>query len=154
MSCLLGQNRDIFFPQLSGDLDLITFSEIAVRYLESLGYEPCPCSTEEEARGKVEELAASRKWPCYFFESDTTGEKGFEEFYTADQLLDKDRFEAIGVIRNEAEFDSGKLDKFESSIKSMRRKGSWTKEALVELFKTMIPEFEHKEKGKYLDQKM
>ncbi len=154
MSCVLGQNRDIFFPKLSGTLDLITFSEIAIRYLENLGYEPCICSTEEEARDRVDELATRRRWPCYFFDSDTTGEKDFEEFYTADQILDMQRFEAIGVIKNDPEFDSETLDKFESSIMSMRRAGSWTKEAIVELFKTIIPEFQHKETGKYLDQKM
>jgi FlaA1/EpsC-like NDP-sugar epimerase len=154
MSCLLGQNRDIFFPKLSEDLHLITFSEVAVRYLQDLGYEPSPCDTEEEARARVDELAARRKWPCYFFESDTSGEKDFEEFYTGDERLDMERFDSIGVIKNDAEFDSTMLDDFEASIMSMRNGGTWTKEALVELFKKMIPEFQHKETGKYLDQKM
>lgn len=154
MSCLLGENRDIFFPKLSEKLHLITFSEIAVRYLENLGYEPFPCATEDEARSRVEELAAGRKWPCYFFDSDTTGEKDFEEFYTDDETLDMKRFEAIGVIKKDADFDSRMLDEFESSVIAMRKSGSWTKEALVELFKKMIPEFQHKKTGKYLDQKM
>ncbi|RJR31834.1 MAG: UDP-N-acetylglucosamine 4,6-dehydratase [Desulfobacteraceae bacterium] len=154
MSCLLGENRDIFFPKLSDRLHLITFAQIAVRYLEGLGYEPAPCGTEDEARARVEELAAAGKWPCYFFDSDTTGEKDFEEFYTGDEKLDKDGFEAIGVIKNEPAFDSRVLDEFETTIMSMKKNGVWSKEALVELFKSIVPEFQHKETGKYLDQKM
>ena len=82
MSGLLGENRDIFFPKLSEKLHLITFSEIAIRYLESMGYEAYVCDSENESRGRSKELIAQKKWPCYFFESDTTGEKDFEEFFT------------------------------------------------------------------------
>jgi FlaA1/EpsC-like NDP-sugar epimerase len=82
MSTFFGGNRDVFFPKLSEKLHLERFSEIARRYLRSLGYEPYECATEEEARARVDELAARRRWPCYFFKSDTTGEKDFEEFYT------------------------------------------------------------------------
>jgi len=83
MSCLLGENRDIFFPKLSEDLHLTTFSDIAVRYLADLGYEAFECATEDEARERAPELIAKKQWPCYFFSSDTTGEKDFEEFFTA-----------------------------------------------------------------------
>jgi FlaA1/EpsC-like NDP-sugar epimerase len=82
LSGLLGENRDIFFPKLSEKLHLITFSEIAVRYLRVQGYEPYECSSEAEARDKAEVLIAQKQWPCYFFKSDTTGEKDFEEFFT------------------------------------------------------------------------
>ena len=80
MSGLLGENRDIFFPKLSENLHLITFAEIARKYLTQLGYEPFECESEEEARGRCSELIKLKKWPCYFFKSDTTGEKDFEEF--------------------------------------------------------------------------
>jgi FlaA1/EpsC-like NDP-sugar epimerase len=79
LSGLLGNNRDIFFPKLSEHLHLITFSEIAVRYLRERGYEPYECESEEEARDRADELIANKQWPCYFFNSDTTGEKDFEE---------------------------------------------------------------------------
>ena len=92
MSCLLGENRDIFFPKLSEQLHLTTFSDIAERYIENLGYEPYHCSTEEEARDRSDELIASKRWPCYFFKSDTSGEKDFEEFFTDNEVLDMDRF--------------------------------------------------------------
>ena len=108
LSGLLGNNRDVFFPKLSEKLHLITFSEIAVRYLRQHGYEPYECSSEDEARDQAEELIAKKQWPCYFFKSDTTGEKDFEEFYTEKEDLDMERFDSIGVIRNQPEFDESK----------------------------------------------
>ena len=87
-SGLLGENREIFFPKLSDKLHLITFSEIAEKYLEQLGFEPFECNSEGEARMRCDELIKSKKWPCYFFQSDTTGEKDFEEFYTDNEKLD------------------------------------------------------------------
>jgi FlaA1/EpsC-like NDP-sugar epimerase len=154
MSCLLGENRDIFFPKLSDKLHLITFSDIAVKYLENLGYEPYLCKTEEEARELAKTLPDQGKWPCYFFESDTTGEKDFEEFFTDKETLDMDRFQNLGVIKNEAIFDEAKLTHFENSIRDLKAKRSWRKEDLVELFFYMIPDFGHKETGKYLDSRM
>lgn len=96
LSCLTGGNRDIYFPKLSEELNLITFSSIAEKYLHNLGYEPVQCATEQEARDKVSELKAQHKYPVYFFNSDTTGEKDFEEFYTDNEVLDMNRFESIG----------------------------------------------------------
>ncbi|MDA8083451.1 MAG: UDP-N-acetylglucosamine 4,6-dehydratase [Nitrospiraceae bacterium] len=154
MSCLLGDNRDIFFPKLDEQLHLITFAEIAVKYLEGLGYEAYVCGSEDEARSRVSELKASRKWPCYFFDSDTTGEKDFEEFYTSGEMLDMTRFSSIGVIRNEPVFDNDLLDSFLSDIDGMKERRRWEKGELVDLFNRMLPEFNHKETGKYLDQRM
>ncbi|MBU0700704.1 polysaccharide biosynthesis protein, partial [bacterium] len=154
MSALLGENRDIFFPKLSEKLRLITFSEIAGNYLESLGYEPYLCSSEEEARVKASELIKQKKWPCYFFDSDTTGEKDFEEFYIGNESLDMVRFKAIGVIKNEVSFEDEKLQYFRETIMEMRVRKSWTKQEIVELFNYMLPEFKHKETHKYLDQRM
>ena len=153
-SCLLGANRDIFFPKLSGQLDLARFSDIATRYLQALGFEPHECASEDEARDSAAELIASKRWPVYFFSSDTTGEKDFEEFYTDAETLDMDRFENIGVIKNAAEYDQGKLEHFLSAIDRIRSQPTWDKPELVELFNHMIPEFQHKETGKYLDGRM
>ena len=153
-SCLLGDNRDIFFPKLSEQLDLTRFSDIAVRYLESLGFEPYQCASEDEARDRAAELIASKRWPVYFFASDTTGEKDFEEFYTGAETLDMERFEALGVIKNEPEYDEAKLEHFLSTVDRLRAQPTWDKPELVELFNFMIPEFQHKETGKYLDGRM
>ena len=154
MSCLLGENRDIFFPKLSEQLHLTTFSDIAERYIENLGYEPYHCSTEEEARDRSDELIASKRWPCYFFKSDTSGEKDFEEFFTDKEILDMDRFQNLGVIKNEANFSSNMLDNFLEVIHDLRTQTVWEKAPIVDLFNEMIPDFDHKETGKYLDGRM
>ena len=159
MSCLLGETRDIFFPKLSEKLHLVTFAEIAVKYLEKLGYEPYICDSEEQARdfflqNSTLEIQNLKKWPCYFFSSDTTGEKDFEEFFTDKETLDMDRFENIGVIKNEAIFDSNKLENFSEKIKELKMSQTWIKEDIMELFYQLIPNFGHKETGKYLDGRM
>ena len=154
LSGLLGDNRDIFFPKLSEKLHLITFSEIAVRYLRERGYEPYECESENEARDRAEELRAKKQWPCYFFKSDTTGEKDFEEFFTDNEDLDMERFETVGVIKNQSDFDEAKLDDFMDGIEDLRKKGTWTKDDIVKLYFGLLPEFAHKETGKYLDQRM
>lgn len=154
LSGLFGNNRDIFFPKLSEKLHLITFSEIAVRYLKERGYEPYKCESEDEARDRADELIARKQWPCYFFKSDTTGEKDFEEFFTDNEDLDMDRFETVGVIQNQPEFDEAKLNEFMSGVELLRNQASWSKEDIVKLYYGLLPEFAHKETGKYLDQRM
>ena len=154
MSCLLGENRDIFFPKLSEQLHLTTFSDIAERYIEDLGYEPYHCSTEEEARDRSDELIASKRWPCYFFKSDTSGEKDFEEFFTDNEILDMNQFKNLGVIKNEANFSSNMLDNFLEVINELRTQTVWEKSPIVDLFNEMITDFEHKETGKNLDGRM
>ncbi len=154
MSCIFGENRDVFFPKLSEQLHLITFAEIAVKYLRDVGYEPYLCSTEDEARALVNTLPLEGKWPCLFTSSDTTGEKDFEEFFTDKETLDMDRFINLGVIKNELNIEEEKLNLFERKISEFKSNRAWTKEEIVELFFEMIPNFGHKETGKYLDSKM
>ena len=154
MSCLLGENRDIFFPKLSEELHLTSFSDIAERYIKNLGYEPFHCSTEQEARDRSAELIRSKRWPCYFFKSDTSGEKDFEEFFTHNEILDMDQFKNLGVIKNDADFEADLLDSFIEVISELRSQQVWGKTPIVDLFNKMIPDFDHKETGKYLDGRM
>jgi len=154
MSCIFGENRDIFFPKLSESLHLISFADITVRYLKNLGYKPYLCKDEDEARKLAKILPNEKKWPCLFTNSDTTGEKDFEEFYTTAETLDMKRFENLGVIRNTIDFDKDKLNNFENNIENMLNKKEWKKEDIVKEFFKLIPDFGHKETGKYLDQKM
>lgn len=159
MSCIFGENRDIFFPKLSESLHLITFAEIAVNYLKQLGYRPYICSTEEEARqffhtDHRSQITDHKYWPCLFTESDTTGEKDFEEFFTDKEVLDIERFENLGIIKNDLNIEANKLIHFENTIQDLRTKGGWTKQEIVDLFNFMIPDFSHMETGKYLDAKM
>jgi len=154
MSCIFGDNRDIFFPKLSEELHLISFADIAVKYLEQKGLEPVLCHDEDEARELAKTLPEQGKWPCLFTNSDTTGEKDFEEFYTDQEMLDMNRFNNLGIIKNEAVFDEALLDDFEQSIAVMKKNLAWSKDDLVKMFFRMIPDFGHKETGKYLDGKM
>ncbi len=154
LACLLGDNRDIFFPKLSEKLHQNTFSEIAIEYLYQIGFEPYQCETEDEARKRVKELEEQKKWPCYFFKSDTTGEKDFEEFYMDNEDIDLNRFENIGVVKNSHKATNEELDKFLALLKEMKHRKCWSKEDLVFLFHMLIPDFMHKETRKYLEGRM
>ena len=154
MSCIFGENRDIFFPKLSEALHLITFADIAVKYLKQRGFEPYLCESEDEARELARTLPDQGKWPCLFTSSDTTGEKDFEEFFTSQEVLDMEAFVNLGVIKNEPNYSPELLELFEKEIVQMKSNSEWTKEQIVELFFKMIPDFGHKETGKYLDSKM
>jgi FlaA1/EpsC-like NDP-sugar epimerase len=154
MSCMFGDNRDIFFPKLNESLHLITFSEIASKYLNSIGYESYLCSSEDEARKMISKLPEKGKWPCLFVSSDTTGEKDFEEFFTSEEIIDMKKFKNIGIVKNEAKCQTDLISKFEDSIRGFKEERQWNKDDLVKLFHEMIPGFNHKETGKYLDGKM
>lgn len=154
MSCLLGDNKDVFFPKLSDELHLITFAEIAFKYLKNLGYEAHECKSEDEARELVHTLPAEKKWPCYFSVSDTTGEKDFEEFFMEGERLDLQRFENVGIVKSSLPFEEDKLDWFLDKINGMIERRQWSKSELVSIFQELLPAFDHKETGKYLDSKM
>lgn len=154
LSCLLGLNREIFFPKPNKELKSTSFVDIAHNYLVNKGYEPYECSSEDEARKKVEDIISIKKWPCYYFASDTTGEKNFEEFFTSDEILDMSKFKNIGIIKKVYETKNDGLDIFLDSINDLKRKGIWTKNDLLKIYFNLLPKFNHKEKNKYLDEKM
>ena len=154
LSALTGNNLEIYFPKLSDKLHLTKFSEVARVFLRQRGFEPVECESEQQARDLVPELVRIGKWPCYFFTSDTTGEKDFEEFYTDQEELDWKRFDSIGVIQSFPCCDSEALLNFEQAINSMIRRGAWSKTELVELYSNLAQDFAHLETGKYLDQRM
>ncbi|WP_296014138.1 hypothetical protein [uncultured Treponema sp.] len=112
------------------------------------------CATEDEARARVTELKVKHRYPIYFFKSDTTGEKDFEEFYTANEKIVMDKFDSLGVIKNEVCYDEKMLQYFTDTIFTMKNKEEWTRIELIELFNEMIPNFNHKETGKFLDSRM
>ena len=154
LSCIFGENRDIFFPKLSEELDLISFSDIAEKYISNLGFKPYLCETEKQARGRANELIESKQWPCYFFKTDTSGEKDFEEFYTDSEHLDMNSYKNIGVIKNEPHYNIEELDNFINTIEELRQAKTWDKSQIVRLFNEIIKDFDHKETGKYLDGRM
>lgn len=154
MSCVFGENRDIFFPKLSDSLHLITFADIAIKYLKGIGYKPYLCQEEEEARRLVNTLPEQNLWPCLFAASDTTGEKDFEEFYTENEIRDMLQYENIGIIKNDVIIEGELLTHFTKKIQQFKSNRKWTKAEIVDLFNDLIPNFAHKETGKYLDAKM
>ena len=147
-------NHEIFFPKLSHELKLTKFSDIAMRFLESHGYEPVMCESELEARSSIRDLVPKKQWPVYFFTSDTTGEKDFEEFYTKDEVLDFNRFDAIGVVKNELQYSDDLLTNFENKINNWISNGDYDRAKIIELFNKTIENFNHKETGKFLDNRM
>jgi len=154
LSGLLGNNREIFFPKLDSGIDELLFSDLAISFLESSGFEPFECSSEQEARERFDELFNLKKWPCYFFKSNTTGEKEYEEFFTDLESLDLDRFSGIGVINNAFDVDDIKLDKFIKGLSYLRTTGLWSRADLIDLFRDVLVDFNHFETGFFLDQKM
>ena len=154
LACLLGRNREIFFPKL-GEEQMMTFSSIADKFLQTLGYEVKCCSSEEEARKFAAETPAeSKEYPVYYFKSDTTGEKGYEEFYVPGEHLDLERFNSLGVIDSVKPRPKDELDSFLANLNVILQKETTTKEEIVFVMKSYLPNFNHEEKGKNLDQKM
>jgi len=154
MSCLFGENRDIFFPKLSKSLHLMSFFDIALKYIEQKGYKSHECKSEDEARILIKTLPQQGKWPCLFTESDTTGEKDVEEFYTDNEVIDMDRFENLGVVTNTLEYDEQLLNNFENTISQLKKNQSWNKKLIIDEFLKLVPNFKYNDKGKYLDGKM
>lgn len=154
ISTILGENKDIFFPKMINELKLITFSSIAEKYLKARGFEPVLCESEQDARDKIDMLIEKKSWPCCFFPSDTTGEKDFEEFYCENEEINLEKFISLGIVKNSRLIENEKLRYFENKINLMKENKQWTKQDIVDLFYYMIPDFAHKETGKYLDGKM
>jgi len=154
LSCLLGGNCDVFFPKLAQGEDEKTFAQIAMTLLETLGYEPIECSSEEEAKSRADELILRKRWPCYFFESDTTGEKGYEEFYTEGEQLDLNRFRKIGIIKREPLENTSSINEFLDFCRTAKRDLRIAKEEYVRAMSKVVPTLRHVDTGKNLDQKM
>jgi len=154
MSCVFGNNMEIFFPKLDSSQHLINLSDIAMKYIKSRGYEPFICSSEDEARDLIKTLPDKRIWPCLFTVSDTTGEKESEEFFTEEELLDMNRFKNIGVIQKSLDSDESGLTQFEEKMRYLQSNYSWSKQDLVDEFAKLIPNFNYFDEKKYLDGKM
>ena len=153
LSCLMGKKDQIYYPIIKNNLKLISFSDIAINFINQIGYEYYPCKSEEEAKNSFFNLINTNKWPCYFFKSDTTGEKYFEEFFETDDETDENSFKNIGIVKNCKKMYKD-YDFFLNSLNEIKKNNKWTKVEIIKLFKSILPEFNHLEKGKNLDQKM
>ena len=154
LACILGAPADIFFPKLD-EPRMLTFSTIADALLRELGYEPDYCSSEDEARAKAAARTPdSTTWPVYYFASETSGEKSFEEFYTTDEEVDLDSFSALGIVRARASNDVAGIRATLADLRALFDRDDLSKKAIVETIATLVPTFHHVETGKSLDQKM
>jgi FlaA1/EpsC-like NDP-sugar epimerase len=153
MSCLLGENREVFFPKPSNDIKLISFSDVAVKYLYEKGYETEVYENEEETKHAMQ-YRKINTWPCLFSKSNTTGEKLYEEFFTKGEDVNLDKFVELGVVNLCVDTDEVVLDKFKKELKILIDRKKWSKQELVDLFFQIIPTFEYSDVGKYLDSKM
>jgi len=155
IASLLGESGDIIFPKLDEKRDMVAFDVIAYDLLKYLGMEADVCRTEEEARKKALELNENSKtYPVYFFETDTSGEKPYEEFFTEEEMIDNERFINLGVIKNSMKRNLPEIDGIFERLRVLFNSGNVTKAEVVEILHKWMPSFEHIEKGKGLDSKM
>jgi FlaA1/EpsC-like NDP-sugar epimerase len=155
LACMLGESGQIFFPKLREE-QMKTFSSIGESFLKEFGnYEPQYCKTEEEAREKILNLSMDAdKYPVYFFSTDTSGEKKFEEFFVLGEDVDMETFEQLGVIRNTPSKSMIEIEKLFDALDGVFQSKEVTKQAIVNAIGNFIPNFKHIETGKSLDQKM
>ncbi len=154
LSCILGENRAIFFPKLE-EAQMMTFDGIARALLKEYGYEVLECSSDEEAIYKAVELKrGSKQYPVHFSVSDTSGEKPFEEFVTDEEIADMNRFSSLGVITGKTIPDQERINTLFKNLYSAFEKEKTTKDEIVGIMKEYLPNFEHIETGKSLDSKM
>ena len=154
LACILGKNGEIFFPKLGED-QMLTFSSICDKYVETIGCEKILCNSDEEAKKLASEMTYDTdKYPVVYFKSDTTGEKAYEEFYIPGEKINIERFISLGVIEETSRRPMNEVETFFEEIEGIFASPEFTKEQVVEAIKRFIPNFEHEEKGKNLDQKM
>ncbi len=154
LSCMIGANREIFFPRLEEE-QMMTFDKIATALLEKYGYEVLQCESDEEAIEKAEALkAGSMRYPVHYSGSDTSGEKAYEEFYVESEKVDLARLKALGVITDKKIPDKNKIQKLFDQLTAAFERVETTKEDIVKIMHEYLPEFQHMEAGKSLDSKM
>ena len=154
LSCILGKNREIFFPKLK-EAQAMTFDSIATNLLKVNGYEVLSCNSDAEAIEKSEDLKnGSNQYPVYFSASNTSGEKAFEEFFTQNEKTDMGRFKALGVITDKPLTDRKKVEVLFNNLINAFSAQKPSKTAVVKVIKEYLPNFEHIEMGKSLDSKM
>ena len=162
LACILGNGGEVFFPKLGED-QMLTFSSICDDFVKAEGFAKKECASDNEAKQFATTLdnpalnsglSVISEYPVVYFKSDTTGEKAYEEFYVPGEKIDMQRFQALGVVEQTTRHDMSEVDSFFDKLENIFQKEDFTKAQVVEAIKSFIPNFEHEEKGKNLDQKM
>lgn len=154
LACILGNGGEVFFPKLGED-QMLTFSAICDEFVKAEGFTKVECSSDPEAKKYAAEMSyESDSYPVVYFNSDTTGEKAYEEFFIPGEKVNMDRFSALGVVEETINRDMNEIQEFFTELEGIFASPEFTKAQVVESIKKFIPNFEHEEKGKNLDQKM
>ncbi len=154
LACILGKPGEVFFPKLGED-QMLTFSSICDDFVKAEGFSKKECGSDAEAKHYASEMDYDTDiYPVVYFGSDTTGEKAYEEFYVTGEKIDMQRFKSLGVVEQTIRHNMDEVNEFFNNLESLFQKEDFTKAQVVEAIKTFIPNFEHEEKGKNLDQKM
>lgn len=154
LACILGRSGEVFFPKLGED-QMLTFSAICDDFVKAEGFAKKECGSDEEAKKYAFEMSyEGTTYPVVYFKSDTTGEKAYEEFYVPGEKIDMDRFLSLGVVEQTSRHEMNEVNTFFYELEAIFQKEDFTKTEVVKAIKTFIPNFEHEEKGKNLDQKM
>lgn len=154
LACILGNGGEVFFPKLGED-QMLTFSAICDDFVEAEGFTKVECKNDQEAKLYASQMSyKSASYPVVYFKSDTTGEKAYEEFYIPGEKINMERFSALGVVEETTRRPMPEINSFFAELGGIFQKDDFTKAEVVESIKRFIPNFEHEEKGKNLDQKM
>lgn len=161
LACILGRGGEVFFPKLGED-QMLTFSSICDDFVTANGLTKHECVSDAEAKAYAAGIDNSQfsilnsqlEYPTVYFKSDTTGEKAYEEFYIPGEKINMERFSALGVVEETTRRPMPEINAFFSKLEDIFAKADFTKKQVVDAIKDFIPNFEHEEKGKNLDQKM
>lgn len=154
LACILGNGGEVFFPKLGED-QMLTFSAICDEFVKAEGFTKVECNSDPEAKKYAAEMSyESENYPVVYFKSDTTGEKAYEEFFIPGEKVNMERFSALGVVEETSHRDMDEIEDFFVELEGIFASPEFTKAQVVESIKKFIPNFEHEEKGKNLDQKM
>ena len=153
ITCILGNSGDIYFPKLNED-QLVNFKEITEDFFKYLGKEIKICNNEYEAKEYAINITDDSPYPIYFFNTDTSGEKLYEEFYTSEDQINLKKFNSIGIIKNSIKPSFSDVDLIIQEIENLFKRDDYEKEDIIKVMNRLLPDFNHIETGKTLDQKM
>ncbi len=153
ITSILGKSGDIYFPKLNKD-QMLNFKSITIDYFKYLNKEIKICKNENEAKVFASQMKDDSAYPVYFFETDTSGEKLYEEFYTNDDKVNFNLYKSIGVITNSIKPSYSEMDTAIKELENLFKRGSYSKEDIIKVINKIVPSFNHIETGKNLDDKM
>jgi len=154
LACILGNGGEVFFPKLKEE-QMLSFSSICDEFIKAEGLKKVEFNNDQDAKKFAADMSyESENYPVVYFNSDTTGEKAYEEFYVPGEKINLKRFSALGVVEETTRRPMPEINAFFSELENIFAASDFTKAQVVESIKKFIPNFEHEEKGKNLDQKM